>query len=93
MANRCSARNAVWSEVSRNTACLALALFLGVAGWLLAWPAPSARAGGWVTQCADCPKMLATKTDRSLRLDAAGHPHLVFGGSPSASSDKIVGIL
>jgi len=34
---------------------------------------------GWVIECADCPKYFTEMSDRSLRLDTAGHPHIVYG--------------
>ena len=33
-----------------------------------------------MTECVDCPKYLSRMTDRSLRLDAGGHPHIAYGG-------------
>ena len=36
--------------------------------------------GGWITQAVDAPTLFAYMTDRSLRLDSANHPHIVFGG-------------
>jgi hypothetical protein len=38
------------------------------------------HAGGWIFLCVDCSKFFAFMTDRSLRLDASGHPHLAYGG-------------
>ena len=38
-----------------------------------------AMADGWVIECADCPKQFSNMTDRSLRLDAEGHPHIAYG--------------
>ena len=43
---------------------------------------PSAQASAssqWAIQCVDCPKQFSRMTDRSLRLDAAGHPHIAYG--------------
>ena len=58
---------------------LALALFLGTAPTVYtAEPLPS--AGGWQTECADCPRQFSNMTDHSLRLDAEGHPHVAYGG-------------
>ena len=37
-------------------------------------------AGYWVTECADCPKQIKDPTDRSLRLDTNGRPHIAYGG-------------
>jgi hypothetical protein len=34
----------------------------------------------WYVECVDCPKDFAQMTDRNLRLDGAGHPHLAYGG-------------
>ena len=36
--------------------------------------------GQWTIHCVDCPKQFSDMTDRSLRLDAAGHPHIAYGG-------------
>ena len=47
---------------------------------LLALQATSARADGWVIECVDFSKLFSEMTDRSLRLDAAGHPHVAYGG-------------
>jgi len=33
----------------------------------------------WIIECVDCPKQFYRMTDRSLRLDAAGHPHMAYG--------------
>jgi len=40
----------------------------------------SAASRGWLVECVDCPKYFSNMTDRSLRLDAAGHPHIAYGG-------------
>ena len=40
----------------------------------------AAEASDWLIECVDCPKQFEDKSDRSLQLDAAGHPHLVYGG-------------
>ena len=37
-------------------------------------------ASDWHIECVDCPRRLVKMTDRSLRLDAAGHPHIAYGG-------------
>ena len=34
----------------------------------------------WQTECVDCPRRFEHMTDRSLRLDHAGRPHIVYGG-------------
>ena len=34
---------------------------------------------GWMIECVDCPKYFFKMTDRSLRLDANGHPHIAYG--------------
>lgn len=36
--------------------------------------------GTWQIECVDCPKNFRWMTDRSLQLDAQGHPHLAYGG-------------
>jgi len=46
-------------------------------------PANQQEAGpalGWQIECVDCPPMLGSMGDRHLALDAASHPHLVYGG-------------
>ena len=35
--------------------------------------------GKWVIECADCPKQFTEMSNRSLRLDADGHPHIAYG--------------
>jgi len=34
----------------------------------------------WQITCVDCPKLFGELTDRGLRLDFAGHPHIAYGG-------------
>ncbi len=34
----------------------------------------------WQITCVDCPKWFGELTDRGLRLDAAGNPHVAYGG-------------
>jgi outer membrane protein assembly factor BamB len=34
----------------------------------------------WTIECADCPKSFSEMSDRSLRLDSSGHPHIAYGG-------------
>ena len=41
--------------------------------------ANSTASLGWVIECVDCPKYFEEMSDRSLRLDAAGHPHIAYG--------------
>ncbi|HSJ53907.1 MAG TPA: hypothetical protein VLC52_09185 [Anaerolineae bacterium] len=53
---------------------LLLALLLAL---LAPWPA---HADTWVTECADCQQYFQPMPDRGLRLDAAGHPHVAYGG-------------
>ena len=40
----------------------------------------SGTSDGWVIECVDFSKLFSEMTDRSLRLDAAGHPHVAYGG-------------
>ena len=40
----------------------------------------AANPPGWTIECVDCPKYFETLTDRSLRLDSAGHPAIAYGG-------------
>jgi len=47
---------------------------------LLALQSTPVRADGWVIECVDCPKNFEYMTDRSLRLDTEGHPHIAYGG-------------
>jgi hypothetical protein len=35
---------------------------------------------GWHIECVDCPKWFEDMTDRSLRLDKDGYPHIAYGG-------------
>ena len=37
--------------------------------------------GPWTLTCVDCPHRFGTVTDRALRFDAAGQPHVAYGGS------------
>jgi uncharacterized repeat protein (TIGR01451 family) len=34
----------------------------------------------WTLECVDCPKNFNNLQERSLRLDANGHPHIAYGG-------------
>lgn len=66
----------------RHIPGIALAVFLVVA-LLPAGPSPRTAAQPpeqWQITCVDCPKLIDNLTDRSLRLDAAGHPHIAYGG-------------
>ena len=40
----------------------------------------AARADSWVKGCVACAAYFEERTDRSLRLDAAGQPRMVYGG-------------
>jgi len=40
----------------------------------------SSAASNWRIECVDCPKQFSDMTDRSLRLDDGGHPHIAYGG-------------
>jgi hypothetical protein len=43
--------------------------------------APGPEQGvGWEISCVNCPKNMLPSSDRALRLDAAGHPHIAYGG-------------
>jgi hypothetical protein len=53
---------------------------LFVALLFLLWAILSTDAQEWEIECADCPANSSTMTDRSLRLDAQGNPHLAYGG-------------
>jgi hypothetical protein len=50
-----------------------------VGGPIASW-ADSAQPDSWAMQCVDCPKYFGGMTDRSLRLDDAGYPHIAYGG-------------
>jgi hypothetical protein len=79
MASSGSAARAVRGWVARRALALVVAWALGpLLGLLLPAPGP-ARADGWVIECVDCPKDFDGLTDRSLRLDAEGHPHIAYG--------------
>jgi hypothetical protein len=54
-----------------------LAVVLSLAA---AWAVP-AYADRWIIECVDCPKSFYGMSDRSLALDAAGHPHIAYGGN------------
>ncbi|MCP4535974.1 MAG: hypothetical protein GY832_02410 [Chloroflexi bacterium] len=41
--------------------------------------ATQSSADTWHIECVDCPKQFDRMTDRSLRLDAEGHPHIAYG--------------
>ena len=63
---------------------LGLVLVVMLAAGLLP-AAPVARTsaqplGPWEITCVDCPKWFGNLTDRGLRLDAQGHPHIAYGG-------------
>jgi hypothetical protein len=58
-----------------------LAAVQGTPGVVAAGSGPEAEASaGWVIECVDCPKSFSGMTDRSLRLDGAGRPHIAYGG-------------
>jgi hypothetical protein len=63
-------------------AALMLIAFVSLAVAVAAKGAPTAPPPDltWSTQCVDCPRYFDWNGDRSLRLDADGHPHLVYGG-------------
>lgn len=39
-----------------------------------------ASVQGWATACVKCPKAFGQLGDRTLQLDSAGNPHVVYGG-------------
>jgi hypothetical protein len=45
-------------------------------------PVLAPQAGPWETACVDCPRWFNywAMTERSMRLDAASHPHVAYGG-------------
>ena len=38
------------------------------------------QSSDWVSECVDCPKQFEQMTDRNLRYDSLGHPHVAYGG-------------
>jgi uncharacterized repeat protein (TIGR01451 family) len=70
------------SAASVRAGALLLALLLGLLFLpvlLQAGQEQPSQAGGWTIDCPDCPKLFSSMTDRSLRLDAAGRPHVAYG--------------
>jgi hypothetical protein len=59
---------------------LVLGLTLGVSHAAAPPPAGPASELSWTIQRADAPKSFFGMDDRSLRLDADGHPHIAYGG-------------
>ncbi len=63
-----------------------LMLVIVLAGAVMSQRAPGVAAEplppppAWQITCVDCPKWFGGLTDRSLRLDAAGNPHVAYGG-------------
>jgi len=82
MTNKLSVKYVVQNRHLRKVLFLplVLAFLLGPLLGLLAFQATPAVADGWVIECTDCLKQFSNMTDRSLRLDAAGHPHIAYGG-------------
>jgi hypothetical protein len=76
MTNRLDAKRVIRNLGRRTLIPVALFLLLST---MASWPTP-AWADRWITECVDCPKYFVDLTDHSLRLDAAGHPHLAYGG-------------
>jgi len=58
---------------------VAIALLLALLPGLAAPPVAFAQDGAWTVECVDCPQSFAYMTDRSLQLDAGGHPHIAYG--------------
>ena len=54
--------------------------FSGHARASLVTPVGRPDAWQWQIHCADCPKLFEEMGDRSLRVDAAGRPHIAYGG-------------
>jgi hypothetical protein len=42
--------------------------------------APGASSQIWQVECVACPDRFGLASDRNLRLDSTGHPHIVYGG-------------
>ena len=84
MMNKLLPRHVLQNTPWRKALLLSLVLAFLLLPPLLALQATPAAADGWVIECVDCPKdfpkYFTNMTDRSLRLDAAGHPHIAYGG-------------
>ncbi len=78
MTRKHTARHVVQSKRWRKALSLPLVLAF-LLGPFLGLQVTPASADGWVIECVDCPKKFSEMTDRSLRLDAAGHPHIAYG--------------
>ena len=70
----------------RRTTCWLIALGIILLALLVAGDTRATRsapalpqAESWTIQCVDCPKAFYEMTDRSLALDADGHPHIAYG--------------
>ena len=79
MANKLTPRHAFQNRHWRKALFLPLVLAFLLTP-LLALQTTPAAADGWVIECVDCPRQFRDMTDRSLRLDASGHPHIAYGG-------------
>ncbi len=53
---------------------------LSLSGQFRSTAAAQSTASDWQTECVDCPRQFRNMTDRSLQLDAEGHPHIAYGG-------------
>ena len=60
-------------------AFITLTLLLGAFSFFVPRVAAQGRASGWQIDCVDCPHTFDKTTDRSLQLDASGHPHIAYG--------------
>jgi len=70
------------SAASVRTGALLLGLIVSLLLFTVLLQAGDEQAGqaaGWTIDCPDCPKLFSNMTDRSLRLDAAVHPHIAYG--------------
>lgn len=68
---------ATWQRVGPGLLLICALLAPGMAP---SQPAASTAADDWQITCVDCPKWFRDLTDRTLRVDDDGHPHLAYGG-------------
>ena len=80
MTSKLSPRHEAWNKYLRKAIPLPLllAFLLGPVLGSAAFRPTRVRADGWVIEFVDG-KCFSKMTDRSLRLDAQGHPHIAYG--------------
>jgi hypothetical protein len=79
MMNKLLSKHVLQTRCRRKALLLSLVLAFLLTP-LLALQETPAAADGWVIECVDCPPQFLAMTDRSLQLDAEGHPHIAYGG-------------